>query len=321
MVVDRTSYLVKMVHAVFLTFLVLSSVQAATTNPLPSWNAGPNKQAIIDFVQAVTDKNSKDYVPPELRIASFDMDGTILIEQPRPVIREFNLSYLKKLAQDNPNLKVQPFEAVRKGDLDFLDKNLVLEAIEAGKGLSTTQYCQQVHAFGKTVKHPKFNRAYGELFYEPMLELISYLRENGFRVLIVSGSEQFFVRCMVNPATAIPMTELHGLKRELLFSDNDFLMGTQFLNDATVGIGKPITIHYATGAKPIFAFGNTSGDNEMLAYALSNKNHRSMAMWLDHDDGAREYVYAGGVADITHLRKVSMKHDFAKIFKDETQSK
>ena len=321
MVVDRASYLIKIVHAVFLTFLVLSSVQAATTNPLPSWNAGPNKQAILDFVQAVTDKNSKDYVPAELRIASFDMDGTILIEQPRPVIREFNLFYLKRLAQDNPNLKVEPFEAVRKGDLDFLDKNLVLEAIEAGKGLSTNQYCQQVHAFGKTVKHPKFNRAYGELFYEPMLELISYLRENGFRVLIVSGSEQFFVRCMVHPATAIPMTELHGLKRELLFSDNDFLMGTQFLNDATVGIGKPITIHYATGAKPIFAFGNTSGDNEMLAYALSNKTHRSMALWLDHDDSAREYVYAGGVADITHLRKVSMKHDFAKIFKDATPPK
>lgn len=321
MFVDRASYLFKMVHAVFLTFLVLSPVQAATTNPLASWNAGPNKQAIIDFVKAVTDKNSKDYVPAEFRIASFDMDGTILIEQPRPVIREFNLFYLKRLAQDNPNLKVEPFEAVRKGDLDFLDKNLVLEAIEAGKGLSTNQYCQQVHAFGKTVKHPKFNRAYGELFYEPMLELISYLRENGFRVLIVSGSEQFFVRCMVHPATAIPMTELHGLKRELLFSDNDFLLGTQFLTDATVGIGKPITIHYATGAKPIFAFGNTSGDNEMLAYALSNKTHRSMALWLDHDDSAREYVYAGGVADITHLRKVSMKHDFAKIFKDATPPK
>ena len=321
MIMTRTSYLLNMLQAVFLTLLALSSVQANAKDSLHSWNAGPNKQAIFDFVQAVTDKNSKDYVPPALRIATFDMDGTILIEQPRPVIREFNLSYLKKLAQENPNLKVQPFEAVRKGDLSFLDNNLVLEAIEAGKGLSTTQYCEQVHTFSNSVKHPKFNRVYSELFYEPMLELIRYLRENEFRILIVSGSEEFFVRCMVHPATAIPMTELFGLKRELLFSDNDFLMGTQFLSDNTVGTGKPITIYYATGTKPIFAFGNTNGDNEMLAYTLSNKTHRNMAMWLDHDDANREYVYSGHVAQISGLRKVSMKNDFAKLFKDATPSK
>ena len=154
-----------------------------------------------------------------------------------------------------------------------------------------------------------------------MVELIRYLRENGFRVLIVSGSEQFFVRCMVHPATDIPMTDLNGLKRELVFSGNQFLMGAQFLSDNTVGSGKPITIYYATGLKPIFAFGNTSGDNEMLAYTLSNKDHRNMALWLDHDDAAREYVYAGEVANIAGLRRVSMKNDFAKIFKYEEQPK
>jgi len=322
MILNNTSYTLKTIRSVFLArILSAACAQAAPTDPLPAWNPGANKQSIIDFVQTVTDKNSKDYVPPELRIASFDMDGTLLIEQPRPVIREFNWSYLKRIAQDNPNLTVQPYQAVRKGDMGFLDQNLVMEAIESGKGLSTTQYCKQVHNFGKTVRHPKLNRVYDELFYEPMLELIRYLKQNDFRVLVISGSEEFFVRCMVHPPTDIPMTELHGLKRELLLDENDFLMGTQFLSDNTVGPGKPITLYYVTGVKPIFAFGNTAGDNEMLAYTLSNKHHKSMALALEHDDVKREYVYPGNVADIPGLRRVSMKNDFAIVFKNAAQPK
>lgn len=285
-------------------------------DPLPSWKEGANKQAIIAFVTAVTTQGDA-FVPATDRIATFDMDGTILVEKPQAVLLEFSRAFLAEVARKNPDLATQPYKAMREKDEAYFGTNLVEVITSAGIGMSEEDFRKAIRSFANTATHPRYAVPFGKLFYAPMLELIDYLRANDFRVYVVSGSTQCFVRGVAREATGLPYGQLLGTQIALYYYKGDFTRSGTFRDLTTVSAGKPLIIEYQIGQRPIFAFGNTSGDQDMLEYALGNQTYRSLALWLDHDDAEREYAYDSGVKDVSGLLKVSMKNDFARLFREE----
>jgi phosphoglycolate phosphatase-like HAD superfamily hydrolase len=243
--------------------------------PLPSWNDGPTKQAIIGFVGKVTKRGSPDFVAPAERIATFDNDGTLWSEQPIYFQLAFALDQVKALAPRHPEWKTtQPFKAVLEGDSMALagagEKNLVELVIATHTGMTTDEFTNAVNDWLTTARHPRFKRRYTDLVYQPMLELLDYLRSNGFKTFIVSGGGIEFMRPWVEKVYGIPPEQVIGSSAETRFqlgADGTPVLvkepKVEFVDDDP---GKPVGINRFIGRRPILAFGNSDGDQQMLEW-------------------------------------------------------
>ena len=321
------------------TLVALGARAYAQTDPLPSWNDGPTKQAIVAFVKDTTDQASPKFVPPAERIATFDQDGTLWVEKPMYSQVVYCLERVPAVVKARPELKdVEPFKTVLSGDREAMAKLSMkdLEEILAATltGMSVDAFNAEVKKWIAEARDPRWKRPYTELTYEPMQEVLKYLRARGYKTYIVTGGGQDFVRVYSEATYGIPPEQVVGtaggtkygygkdgkpfLTKEpkLLLNDND--------------AGKPEGIHLMIGRRPFAAFGNSTGDRQMLEYTKAGEGAR-LAMLVLHDDGKREYAYgpAPGLPDTKvgtftqelydEARKqgwvvISMKDDWKRIF-------
>lgn len=279
-----------------LSFLFASSLYAK--DPLPSWNEGASKQAITHFVEKVTQKDSKDFVPVYERIAVFDNDGTLWVEHPMYVQLAFAFDRVKALASEHPEWKnQQPFKAVLEGDMKTLEslgeKELVELMMITHAGMTTEDFEKIVNEWLVTARHPKFDVPYTALAYQPMIELLSYLRANDFTTYIISGGGIEFMRPWTQKVYGIPPAQVVGSSIKLKYELQDGkpvllrLPDVNFIDDKE---GKPIGIQNHIGVKPIAAFGNSDGDYQMLEWTTAGSGPR-LGMIVHHDDAKREYAY------------------------------
>lgn len=302
---------------------VTTTAQAQQNRPLPSWNDGATKSAIVDFVRKVTDENSPDFVPPAERIAVFDNDGTLWVEQPMYTQLAFGIARVKALAPQHPEWKTkQPFQAVLENDLAALaasGKQGLLELVMASHaGMSTTEFEQIVNDWFATARHPRYARPYTELTFLPMVELLGYLRDNGFKTFIVSGGGVEFMRPITEAVYGIPPEQVIGSSIKTQFEIKDGkpqltrLPEIDFIDDKAE---KPVGINKFIGRRPIAAFGNSAGDREMLEWTGAGDGARLM-MLVSHDDAERESAYgpANGLPD-------SKFGAFPQSLMDEAQAK
>jgi phosphoglycolate phosphatase-like HAD superfamily hydrolase len=317
-------------------FLYAATAQAA--DPLPSWNDGPTKTSIIKFVKDVTDKNSPVFIPRDERIATFDNDGTLWTEHPMYTQLAFALDRIKQLAPQHPEWKTrQPFKAVLDNDMKTLaasgEKGLAELVMTSHAGMSTAEFEKIVTDWFKTARHPRFKRPYTELAYQPMLELLVYLRDNGFKTYIVSGGGIEFMRPMTEAVYGVPPEQVVGSSIKTKFEMKDgkpVLMRLPEINFIDDKAGKPVGINQFIGRRPIAAFGNSDGDRQMLEWTAAGGGARLM-MLVFHDDADREYAYgpANGLPDskfgtftqslMDEAKKsrwnvISMKQDWKRIF-------
>ncbi|MBI5578451.1 MAG: haloacid dehalogenase-like hydrolase [Deltaproteobacteria bacterium] len=278
--------------------LLLLTNAAFAADPLPSWNDGPTKQGIISFVEKVTKEGSAAFVPPAERIATFDNDGTLWCEQPLPVQLYFALDRVKALAPQHPEWKTrEPFASLLKGDLKTAlaggDRALLEIVMATHTGMTTVEFEQIVKDWIATAKHPKTGKPYTEMVYQPMLELLAYLRANGFKNFIVSGGGIEFMRPWTEKVYGIPPEQVVGSSIKTRFemrNGKPVLVRLPQLNFNDDKGGKPVGINQHIGRRPIAAFGNSAGDQQMLEYTQGGTGARFMLLVL-HDDAAREYAY------------------------------
>jgi hypothetical protein len=287
-----------------LAFLFTATAQAA--DPLPSWKVGKTKQAIIRFVEDVTQQGGPHYVPPAARIATFDNDGTLWTEHPIYTQLAFALDRIKELAPQHPEWKTkQPFKAVLGNDMKTLaasgEKGLLELIMASHAGMSTAEFQAIVTAWFKKARHPRFKQPYTELAYQPMLELLAYLRANDFKTYIVSGGGIEFMRPMTEAVYGVPPELVVGSSIKTKYEIKDGkpmlirLPEIDFIDDKT---GKPVGINQFIGRRPVAAFGNSDGDRQMLEWTDAGDGARLM-MLVFHDDAKREYAYgpAKGLPD------------------------
>jgi phosphoglycolate phosphatase-like HAD superfamily hydrolase len=278
--------------------LVWVSVAFAQTGPLPSWNDGSTKDAIVSFVEKVTDEGGEDYVPPEDRVATFDNDGTLWVEQPMYTQLAFALDRVKELAPEHPEWKdKQPFKAALEGDMKTLaasgEKGLLELVMASHAGMSPAEFQTIVGDWLATAKDKRFKRGYTKLVYQPMLELLSYLRDNGFTTYIVSGGGIEFVRNFSEAVYGIPPAQVVGSSIKTKYEEVDGkptlirLPEMHFIDDKE---GKPVGINEYIGQRPIAAFGNSDGDYQMLDWTTSGEGPR-FGLIVHHTDAKREYAY------------------------------
>ena len=281
-----------------LAFAGATTPALADKDPLPSWNDGPAKTSIMEFVRVVTTEGYAAFVPPEERIAVFDNDGTLWSEQPMYFQRQFAIDRVKVLAGDHPEWKSeQPFQAVLENDMDALDRSgltgLMQLIMASHAGMTTTQFEQIVRGWLSTALHPKFERPYTDLVFQPMLELLQYLRDNGFKTYVVSGGGIDFMRVWVESVYGVPREQVIGssIKTALEMRKGVPLLvrlpELDFVNDRA---NKPIAIHKFIGRRPILAFGNSDGDLQMLQWTAAGEGER-LAGLVHHTDGTREWAY------------------------------
>ncbi len=296
--------------ALALCVLLLAAVGAqAQRDPLPSWNDGPAKRAIISFVRDTTEKSSSKYVEPKDRIATFDQDGTLWTEHPLYTQAMFALDRLGKLAPQHPEWKdTQPFKAVLENDRDAMSKFAESDWLQivavTHAGMNTEEFQALVKQWLATAKAPRFDRPYTDLAYLPMLEVMKYLREKDFKTYIVTGGGQEFVRVYSEQVYGVPPEQVIGSSIVLKYDNSSgtpVLMREPkvfFIDD---GPGKAIGINLFIGKRPYAAFGNTEGDAPMLEWTQAGDGARLM-MLVHHDDAQREYAYGpgGGLPD-THV--------------------
>jgi len=305
---------------------------AAAQEPLPSWNDGAAKQAILAAVQEATIPGRPGFIPADERIATFDNDGTLWVEQPMYTQLAFALDRVKALAPQHPEWKTQePFASLLKGDLRAAlagGDHAVLEIIMATHaGMTTTQFEQIVMDWLATARHPRLKRPYTELVYQPMVELLAYLRANGFKTYIVSGGGVEFMRPWTEQVYGIPPEQVIGSRiktRYEMTSDGPALVrepAVDFIDDKS---GKPVGINAMIGRRPVAAFGNSDGDRQMLEWVP--EGGARLRMLVHHDDAAREYAYGatspiGTFSDslMTEAKAkgwivISMKDDWKRIF-------
>jgi phosphoglycolate phosphatase-like HAD superfamily hydrolase len=275
------------------------SAFAQSGDPLPSWNEGRSKQAITSFVGKVTKDGGSEFVPEAQRIAVFDNDGTLWAEQPVYFELAFAMDEIKLLSRSHPEwASKQPFKAVIEGDQEALaaaGKHGLLEIIAAThSGMSTVAFADSVEAWLKTAKHPRFKRLYTDLVYQPMLELLAYLRANGFKTFIVSGGGVEFMRCFADKVYGIPPEQVLGSSGVVKFEfDKDgkpTLIKEPKIDFIDDGPGKPVGINRFIGRHPIFAFGNSDGDQQMLEWTASGDGLNFMGL-VHHTDAEREWAY------------------------------
>ncbi len=295
---------------VFCYAVVLSaSAMAQGTDPLPSWNEGATKQSIIKFVEEVTTPGGPGFVAPADRVATFDNDGTLWVEHPFYTQLVFALDRVKALAPEHPEWKEQqPFKAVLEGDIKTVlaggDKALLALVMASHAGMSTADFEQIVTTWIASAKDPRWNRPYTDLIYQPMLEVLRYLRANGFRTFIVSGGGIEFMRPWTDRVYGIPPNQVVGssIKTKWEWRDGDpVLLRLPELNFNDDKSGKPIGINQHIGQRPIAAFGNSDGDLEMLQWATTGKRP-GFALIVHHTDAVREYAY-GPNTKVGHLEK------------------
>jgi phosphoserine phosphatase len=268
------------------------------TDPLPSWNEGASKTNIIEFVQTVTDQSSPDYVLPAERIATFDNDGTLWSEQPIYFQLYFAIDRVKQLAPQHPEWQTtQPFKAALEDDIQTLaasgKKGLLQLIMATHAGMSTDEFEAIVKEWLATARHPRFNRPYNELVYQPMLELLAYLRANQFKTFIVSGGGIEFMRPWTEEVYGIPPEQVVGssIKTRLEIVDNQpVLMRLAEINFIDDKAGKPVGINQHIGRRPIAAFGNSDGDLQMLQWTAAGEGKPFMLL-VHHTDAQREYAY------------------------------
>ena len=314
-----------------------SASAQAPTDVLPSWNEGPSKQAIIKFVARVTRQGGPDFVPPAERIATFDNDGTLWVEHPMYTQLAFALDRVKAMAPLHPEWKdKQPFKAVLDGDTKALAESGqrgVGELITATHaGMTTEEFQKIVTDWLATARHPRFNRPYTELVYQPMLELLDYLRANEFKTFIVSGGGVEFMRPWTERVYGVPPEQVVGSSIKTKFEMRDGrptlfrLPEMNFVDDKS---GKPVGINEYIGRRPIAAFGNSDGDLQMLQWTTMAGRAR-LALIVRHTDAEREYSYdrdtpfgrldkALDAASMNQWIVVDMKKDWKVIFPSETR--
>ncbi len=271
----------------------------AQTDPLPSWNDGPSKNAITAFVQAVTDKSGPDFVKPSERIAVFDNDGTLWSEQPAYFQLYFAMDRVKELAADHPEWKTQqPFQAVLEGDMKTLaassKKGLIELVMATHAGMSTGEFTDIVEKWLQTAKHPTLNKSYTQLVFKPMLELMTFLRANDFKTFIVSGGGIEFMRPWTEAVYGVPPEQVVGSSIVTKFEMRDgkpVLIREPNLHFIDDKAGKPVGINQHIGRRPIFAFGNSDGDLQMLQYTTLGSKEIRFAGIVHHTDGDREFAY------------------------------
>ena len=306
-------------HSFLLSILLFLGVFVNTAqadiDPLPSWNEGPAKQNILAFVAAVTDKSSPDFVPSTERIATFDNDGTLWTERPVYFQLLFAIDRVKALASEHPEWKTtQPFKAVLENDMDALadsgEKGLLQLVMATHAGNTTDEFSQIVTEWLVTAKHPRFKRPYNELVFQPMLELLEYLRANEFKTFIVSGGGIEFMRPWVEAVYGIPPEQVVGSSIKTKFKMRDGkpvlvrLPEINFIDDKE---GKPVGINQHIGRRPIAAFGNSDGDLQMLQWTAAGDGRRLMLL-VHHTDEQREYAYDRD----SHIGKLDKALDEAK---------
>jgi hypothetical protein len=316
--------------------------QPATTaaaDPLPSWNDGPAKQAILDFVKTTTDKDNPKFVPTEDRIATFDQDGTTWVEQPIYSQVLFMFDRVVAMAPQHPEWKTRmPFKALVTGDKEAIAKFSLKDvegiALATSTGTTTEEFQQVAKDWVATAKHPRFDKPYPQMVYQPMLEVMKYLRDNGYKTYIVTGGGQDFVRASSLQMYGIPPEQIIGSALDTKYEYNKEGQGILMrapkllLNDNFSG--KPEDIYLFLGRHPKAAFGNSTGDQQMLEYTQAGAG-ASLEMLVLHDDATREYAYgpAQGLPDTkvgTFTQAlydeakakgwtvISMKNDWKQIF-------
>jgi phosphoserine phosphatase len=308
------------------------SLSVAVADPLPSWQDGPAKQAITAFVAAVTQAGGADFVAPAERIAVFDNDGTLWVEQPMYTQLAFVLDRVKALAPEHPEWKdTEPFKAAIEGDMKALGEagmeGLMQLLMATHAGMTGGAFEQIAGDWIASARHPRFDRPYTDLVYRPMLELLDYLRSNGFKTFIVSGGGADFVRPWAEGVYGIPPEQVIGSQIEQRFELRDgrpVLVRepkVAFIDDKG---GKPVGIQRHIGRRPILAFGNSDGDLQMLQWTTGAPGRR-LGLILHHTDAEREYAYdreshfgkldkALDLAPANGWLPVSMKDDWAQVF-------
>jgi phosphoserine phosphatase len=310
------------------TFVGAACAQGA----LPSWNDGAAKQAIVTFVTTVTREGSPDFVVPAERIAVFDNDGTLWTEQPGPVQLAFALDRVKTLAPQHPEWKdKQPFKAALEGDMKTLaesGEHGILEMFMATHaGMTTDEFAKIVTDWLVTARHPRFQRPYTDLVYQPMLEVLAYFRANGFKTFIVSGGGIEFMRPWAERVYGIPPEQVIGSSVKTKFQMRDgrpelFRLPELNFNDDKAG--KPVAINQHIGRRPIAAFGNSDGDLEMLQWTTMTGGIR-FGLIVHHTDAEREYAYDRNVilgrldkaldgAAVNKWTVADMKRDWKVVF-------
>jgi phosphoglycolate phosphatase-like HAD superfamily hydrolase len=306
--------------------------QSPSTDPLASWNDGAAKQAIVGFVERVTDEGGPDFVPVEERIATFDNDGTLWAEQPIYFQIAFAIDRVKALAAEHPEWRdTQPFEAVIEGDLNTLaaigEKGFLEIMAATHTGITTEEFQAIVAEWLATARHPRFDRLYTELAYQPMLELLAYLRAESFKTFIVSGGGVEFMRVFTERVYGIPPEQVVGSSGVVKFELQDgepVLLKEAEIEFVDDGPGKPVGINRFIGRRPVMAFGNSDGDLEMLQWTTAGDGAR-FGLIVHHDDAVREWAYdreshigrldqALDLAPTWGWVVVSMKDDWNTIF-------
>lgn len=281
-------------------FALLLTVAAATAqpDPLPSWNEGAARTSIVEFVDAVTTNGSADYVEPAERIAVFDNDGTLWTEQPMYFQLAFALDRVKAMAPQHPEWKdKEPFKSLLAGDIEAVlasgEKGLGEILAVTHAGMTTEEFAGAVREWMASARHPKFNRPYNELIYQPMLELLDYLRANGFKTFIVSGGGIEFMRPWVEQAYGIPPEQVVGSSGVVTYDlngDKPVLRKEAKVEFVDDGPGKPVGINRFIGRRPVIAAGNSDGDLQMLQWTTLNEGPR-FGMIVHHTDAEREFAY------------------------------
>ena len=336
---SRTDLARRTILAIGLLSLIVGGTARAQTDPLPSWNDGATKKAIVDFVRATTTQGSPTFVPPAERIATFDQDGTLWVEKPTYTQVIYCLERVPVLVKARPELAdVEPFKTVMSGDREAIAR-LPTEDLEkilalTLTGMSVDEFRAEVAKWFDTARDPRWKRPYTELTYKPMQEVLQYPRANAFKTYIVTGGGQDFVRVYAERIYGIPPEQIVGTVGATKYDYGKdgkpvLVKEAKLLLNDNYG-GKPEGIHLMIGRRPLAAFGNSTGDREMLEYAKAGSGAR-LSMLVLHDDAAREYAYgpAHGLPDSkvgTFTQQlydeakrsgwtvISMKNDWKRIF-------
>lgn len=326
----RTAHCQRLLLALLLTLWLPLGAYAEA--PLASWNEGPAKAAIVDFVRAVTDANGQDFVPVAQRIAVFDNDGTLWSEQPAYFELLFAFDEIKRTAPDHPQWKTtQPFQAVLENDHQALaasGMDGLLKIIGATHtGMSTAAFADHASTWLSQARHPRTGKPYTEMVFAPMLELLDYLRSQGFKTFIVSGGDTAFMRVFAEQVYGIPPEQVIGSTFVTTFHHQQgqaLIERTAKLAHNDDGPGKPESIDAIIGRRPILAFGNSDGDLQMLQWTAAGPGKRLMGL-VHHTDARREWAYDRH-SSIGHLEKaldeadrrgwtvVDMARDWARIY-------
>ncbi|MBO0496136.1 HAD family hydrolase [Pseudomonas sp. Marseille-Q1929] len=315
-----------------LPLFLLLSLPAFAADPLPSWHEGANKKQIIEFVQAVTTEGSKDYVKPAERIAVFDNDGTLWTEQPAYFEVLFAFDEVKRLAPQHPEWQTtQPFKAVLEGDHQALTASGMdglLKIIGATHtGVSTEAFIDNAKNWLKQARHPKTGKPFDQMIYQPMLEMLDYLRSQQFKTYIVSGGDTAFMRAFAEEVYGVPPEQVIGsnfVTQYQLKDGQPQVLRTAKLAHNDDGPGKPESIDAIIGRRPILAFGNSDGDLQMLQWTAAGKGKRLMGL-VHHTDAQREWAYdrnsqvgrldkALDLAKTQHWTVVDMASDWRRIY-------